>query len=112
MPATHQRILATVMYGRIRCLIGRFSEGTAAMAVILPFWNLIYSFGLLVGMGGFVLFSTLRGKAKDNIDASNEYLTAEVIVAAFLSAAAGADVICFAMLLIEILRQSTYFPKW
>ena len=36
-------------------------EGTAALAVVAPVWNIIYSLGLLMGIGGSVLFTTLRG---------------------------------------------------
>ncbi|MGN0747819.1 MAG: MATE family efflux transporter [Aristaeellaceae bacterium] len=49
------------------------------MAVISPIWNIIYSPGLLMGIGGSVLFNTLRGKAQENQHRSNEYFTAAVI---------------------------------
>ena len=38
-------------------------QGTAALAVVAPIWNIIYSLGLLMGIGGSVLFSTIRGRA-------------------------------------------------
>ena len=38
--------------------------GTAALAVVAPIWNIIYSLGLLMGIGGSVLFSTIRGKGR------------------------------------------------
>ena len=49
------------------------------MAVISPIWNIIYSLGLLMGIGGSVLMSTLRGKSDKNLAKSNEYFTAAVI---------------------------------
>lgn len=47
-------------------MVGKYqgAEGTAAIALISPFWNVIYSLGLLVGIGGAVPFSTLRGKSE------------------------------------------------
>ena len=45
-------------------MVGQYQgpEGTAALAVVSPVWNIIYSLGLLMGIGGSVMFSTLRGK--------------------------------------------------
>ena len=42
-------------------MVGQYQgpDGTAALAVVAPIWNLIYSLGLLTGIGGSVLFSTL-----------------------------------------------------
>lgn len=34
--------------------------GTAALAVVAPVWNIIYSPGLLTGIGGSVIFSTKK----------------------------------------------------
>ena len=55
------------------------------MAVISPIWNIIYSLGLLMGIGGSVLISTLRGKSDKNLAKSNEYFTAAVIGVAVLA---------------------------
>lgn len=54
-------------------------DGTAALAVVNPVWNIIYSLGLLMGIGGSVLFSTLRGRSRENYKKSNEYFTAALI---------------------------------
>ena len=40
-------------------------QGTAALAVVAPIWNIIYSLGLLMGIGGSVLFSTIRDGRTD-----------------------------------------------
>lgn len=32
------------------------------MAVVAPVWNIIYSLGLLMGIGGSVIFSAKRGE--------------------------------------------------
>ncbi len=43
-------------------MVGQYHgpEGTAALAVVAPVWNIIYSLGLLMGIGGSVIFSNLR----------------------------------------------------
>lgn len=48
-------------------MVGQYhgSDGTAALAVVAPLWNVLYSLGLLFGIGGSVLFSSIRGKDRD-----------------------------------------------
>lgn len=68
-------------------MVGKYHgpNGMAAMAVIAPIWSIIYSLGLLMGIGGSVLFGTLRGQSKHNIKLSNEYFTTALLGATFLS---------------------------
>lgn len=68
-------------------MVGQYQgpEGTAALAVVAPVWNIIYSLGLLTGIGGSVLFAAMRGASADNEKKSNEYFTAAVIATAILS---------------------------
>lgn len=49
-------------------MVGQYHdpEGSAAMGVFALLWNIIYSFGLLAGIGGSVLFSNIRGKSEGN----------------------------------------------
>ena len=59
--------LISSIYGIVdMAMVGQYQgpQGTAAMAVISPIWNIIYSLGLLMGIGGSVLLSTLRGKSE------------------------------------------------
>lgn len=44
-------------------MVGQYHgpDGTAALAVVAPVWNIIYSLGLLMGIGGSVIFSAKRG---------------------------------------------------
>lgn len=80
--------LITSIYGIVdMAMVGNYQgpEGTAALAMVMPIWNIIYSLGLLMGIGGSVLFSTLRGESKDNLRRSNEYFTAAVIGAVVLA---------------------------
>ena len=69
-------------------MVGQYHgpEGTAALAVVAPIWNVIYSLGLLMGIGGSVLFSTIRGREKNQTERSNEYFTASMLGAAVLAA--------------------------
>lgn len=76
-------------------MVGKYqgAEGTAAIALISPFWNVIYSLGLLVGIGGAVPFSTLRGKSEKS--KSNEYFTASVIAGIVLALITWVEMIFF-----------------
>lgn len=61
-------------------MVGQYQgpDGTAALAVVAPIWNLIYSLGLLTGIGGSVLFSTLKGQQQKGGNSENEYFTASL----------------------------------
>ncbi len=67
-------------------MVGQYqgAAGTAALAVVAPVWNIIYSLGLLMGIGGSVIFSTKRGSEKKD-GSENQYFTAAVIGALLLS---------------------------
>ncbi len=69
-------------------------QGTAALAVVAPVWNIIYSLGLLMGIGGSVIFSTKRGSEKSD-GSENQYFTSAVIGAVILSVLAWIGVMCF-----------------
>ncbi len=74
--------LISSIYGVVdMAMVGQYQgpDGTAALAVVSPVWNIIYSLGLLMGIGGSVLFSTVRGKSEQNQKKSNEYFTAALI---------------------------------
>lgn len=74
--------LISSIYGVVdMAMVGQYQgpDGTAALAVVSPVWNIIYSLGLLMGIGGSVLFSTLRGESAENRKKSNEYFTAALI---------------------------------
>ena len=81
--------LITSIYGIVdMAMVGNYQgpEGTAALAMVMPIWNIIYSLGLLMGIGGSVLLSTLRGESSENLRHSNEYFTTALIGAAVLAA--------------------------
>ena len=56
--------LISSIYGIVdMAMVGQYQgpDGTAALAVVAPVWNVIYSLGLLMGLGGSVIFSTQSG---------------------------------------------------
>lgn len=81
--------LISSIYGVVdMAMVGQYQgpDGTAALAVVAPVWNIIYSLGLLMGIGGSVLFSTIRGEGGADYRRSNEYFSAALIGTAVLSA--------------------------
>ena len=90
--------LITSIYSIVdMAMVGQYHgpEGSAALAVVAPVWNIIYSLGLLMGIGGSVLFSTVRGRADGSIGESNEYFTASVIGSVILAGAIWLIIILF-----------------
>ena len=79
--------LVASIYGVVdMIMVGQYHgpEGSAAMAVIAPIWNILYSFGLLTGIGGSVLFSNLKGKGESQTK-QNEYFTIALFLTILLS---------------------------
>lgn len=80
--------LITSIYSIVdMAMVGQYHgpDGSAALAVVNPVWNIIYSLGLLMGIGGSVLFSATRGKSEGKEDRSNEYFAASVVGAVILA---------------------------
>lgn len=80
--------LITSIYAIVdTAMVGQYQgpEGTAALAIVAPVWNIIYSLGLFMGIGGSVLFSTLKGKEGGQSKKVNEYFSASVIGAVILA---------------------------
>ena len=73
-------VLISSIYGLVdMAMVGQYQgpDGAAALAVVAPVWNIIYSLGLLTGIGGAVLYSTEKGKGGQT--EQNSYFTASVI---------------------------------
>lgn len=64
--------------------------GSETLAVVLPIWTIIYSLGLLIGIGGSVCYSFYKGKG--DLNKANEYFTLSIILATISS------IICFIIL--------------
>lgn len=79
--------LITSIYGLVdMAMVGQYHgpDGAAAMAVIAPIWNIIYSFGLLAGIGGSVLYSFEKGE-NHSCETANSYFSAAVILGSILA---------------------------
>ena len=90
--------LVTSIYSIVdMATVGKYHgpAGTAALAVVAPVWNIIYSLGLLMGIGGSVLFSTIRGKGEGETRRSNEYFTVSMAGSLVLALAAWAAIACW-----------------
>ncbi len=66
--------------------------GTAAMAVVAPIWNLVYSLGILSGLGGAVLMSNEKGKGSGR---ENSYFTLGMIYTFIIAAVVWAVLLIF-----------------
>lgn len=77
-------------------IVGRYHgpDGPAALAVFARFWNIIYGLGLLVGIGGSVIFSTMRGSDNTNTKKRNEIFTVSVVLGVIFSLALEIVLIC------------------
>ena len=61
--------LISTIYGRVDSIvIGKYAgpDGSAARAVMAPLWNIVFSFGLLFGIGGSVFSVLFAGKEKSS----------------------------------------------
>lgn len=101
--------LTSSIYGIVdMAMVGQYQgpDGTAALAVVAPVWNVIYSLGLLMGIGGSVIFSlmgiggsvifsTKRGSGMSGDGEDEQYFTAAVIGSVILAALAWIGLILF-----------------
>lgn len=97
--------LISCVYGVVdMTMVGQYQgpDGTAALAVVAPVWNVIYSLGLLTGIGGSVLLSAKRGSGAAGQAEANEYFTTDVL-ASVLPALLGPTAIWWAMPVTELL---------
>lgn len=82
--------LITSIYSIVdMAMVGQYHgpDGSAALAIVAPIWNIVCSLGLLTGIGGSVLFSNLRGQGAGRERRSNEYFTMSVTLSVLFSAA-------------------------
>ena len=89
--------LISCIYGVVdMAMVGQYQgpDGTAALAVVAPVWNVIYSLGLLMGIGGSVIFSTKRGSGQ-NDGSAEQFFTASVIGSVILAVLAWVGIILF-----------------
>ena len=58
-------------------------SGNAALAIFAPLWSLIFSLGLLAGIGGSVIFANKRGSGNEK--EAQEHFTLSILYGAILS---------------------------
>ena len=90
--------LITSVYSVVdTAMVGQYHgpNGTAALAVVAPVWNVIYSLGLLTGIGGSVLLSMRRGQHTASNGSENEYFTVAVGFSAILAVFTWAAILFF-----------------
>ncbi len=88
--------LISSIYGMVdMAMVGQYQgpDGTAALAVVAPVWNVIYSLGLLTGIGGSVIFSARRGSSGDGSE--NQYFSTAVIGSVLLAVLAWLGLLFF-----------------
>ncbi len=106
--------LITSIYSIVdMAVVGQYQgpNGTAALAVVSPIWNIIYSLGLLMGIGGSVLFGTIRGMSEHNVKKSNEYFTAALIGVGILALFSWASIVFFDRELLQLFgAEETLLP--
>ena len=74
LAAAFGSVLITSVYSIVdMAMVGQYQgpEGTAALAVVAPIWNIIFSLGLLMGIGGSVIFSTIKGNGNNRTSNSH-----------------------------------------
>lgn len=89
--------MISCIYGVVdMAVVGQYQgpQGTAALAIVAPVWNIIYSLGLLMGIGGSVILSTMRGKGSSENDCNKIFSTA-VIGSVILSVMAWVALLVF-----------------
>ena len=92
--------LISCIYGVVdMAMVGQYQgpDGTAVLAVVAPVWNVIYSLGLLTGIGGSVLLSAKRGSGAAGQAEANAYFTTAVLASVLLPAVLGPASIWWAM---------------
>ncbi len=60
-------------------------NGAAAMAIIAPIWNVVFSFGLMIGIGASILFNIEKNSYRKDQTKANGYFTVGIIMIIFVS---------------------------
>ena len=88
--------LIVSVYSLVDCvMVGQYEgpDGVAALATVAPVWNIIYSLGLLFGIGGSVLMSAAKGAGDESC--GNSFYTMAFIGAAVVAVLSWLGIIFF-----------------
>lgn len=91
------------IYGIVdMAMVGQYSGplGTASLAVVAPIWNIIYSLGLLTGIGGSILMSTAKGGGLKKQE--NEYFSSALIFTILLALLSWVGIVFFKTPLLQL----------
>lgn len=89
--ATFGSAMITSIYSLVdMAMVGQYygPVGTATLTIVAPIWNIIFSLGLLTGIGGAVLYSTTKGQNENKKSNENEYFTMAFIGSVILGGVA------------------------
>lgn len=105
--------LVTSIYSIVdMAMVGQYQgpDGTAALVVVAPIWNIIYSLGLLMGIGEAVIFSTIKGQGSQKDDEAGEFFTVSVIGSILLALLSWFVIVVFDQPLLTFLElKKIYF---
>lgn len=100
------------IYGLVdMAMVGQYHgpSGTAAMSVVMPIFNIIYSLGLLMGIGGSVLYSSEKGRREKGCE--NEFFSTAFLGTVILAAIAWAGIVFFGEPLLRLFgAEETLLP--
>lgn len=74
------------IYGLVdAAVVGQYQgpQGTATLSIVMPIWTILYSLGLLIGIGGSVNYSFFKAQGK--ADKANAYFTLSVLLTSIMS---------------------------
>lgn len=86
LAATSGSAMTASIFGIIDAMmVGQYHgpSGNAALAVFNPLWSIVYSLGLLAGIGGSVIFANSRGRGDERN--AQEYFTVSILYGITLS---------------------------
>lgn len=100
------------VYGLVdMAMVGQYHgpSGTAAMSVVMPIFNIIYSLGLFMGIGGSVLYSSEKGRRENGC--CNEFFSTALLGTAALAAIAWTGIVFFGEPLLRLFgAEQTLLP--
>lgn len=66
-------------------VVGQYQgpQGAAALSIVMPIWTILYSLGLLIGIGGSVNYSYFKAQGK--IEKANAYFTLSLILTGIIA---------------------------
>ena len=78
--------MISCIYGLVdAAVVGQYQgpQGTAALSIVMPIWTILYSLGLLFGIGGSVNYSYYKAQGKT--DKANAYFTLSLILTSIVA---------------------------